>query len=381
MQDVYLDNAATTYPKPEQVYEAMDRWHRDIGGNPGRSGHHRAVESGRTILRARTAVAKLLGAGDSSRVIFTKNATEALNLGIKGILKTGDHALTSCMEHNSVWRPLEAMRARGVDYSRVDCDPGGGIDIDRVAEAIRPNTRLLCFMHASNVTGGLFPLDDLAALARERGIPLLVDAAQTAGCYPIDVEASGVDMLAFTGHKELFGPQGTGGLYLREGVTLEPLLEGGTGSNSRQPVLGDFLPDRFESGTPNGVGLAGLAAGVEFLLEESVAKVREHARKLTLQLLEGLRALPGVELYGPDDWEDRVGIVSFNIEGFDSAEAASLLDERYGICARSGLHCSPLAHATIGTLERGTVRAGMSYLTPPQDVDYLIDCVRAITTR
>ncbi len=378
MRDVYLDNAATTYPKPESVYAAMDHFSRDIGGNPGRSGHHRSLEAGRVVLRARDALAILLGATNPSRVILTKNATEALNLGIKGILSAGGHAVVSCLEHNSVWRPLEALAPQGVTYTAVPCRGDGYIDPAAVGEAITPATKLLIFMHASNVTGILLPVAEIAALGHERGIPLLVDAAQTAGCYPINVEGMRIDLLAFTGHKELLGPQGTGGLYVAEGLEMPPLLEGGTGSNSRDPHQPDFLPDRFEAGTLNGVGLAGLHAGVEFVMGQGLERVREHTLELTERLTCGLGAMPHVTLYGTADAAGRVGIASFNVEGLESSEAASLLDERYGICVRSGLHCAPLAHRALGTLERGTVRASISYLSTPDDVDYLLECVAAL---
>ncbi len=377
-RDVYLDNAATTYPKPEPVLKAMDHFSREVGGNPGRSGHHRSLEAGRVVLRARDALAILLGASDPTRVVLVKNATEALNIAIKGVLGGGGHAVVSCLEHNSVWRPLESLAARGVTYTVVPCREDGCVEPATVLEAITPDTKLLIFMHASNVIGTLLPVADLAAVARERGIPLLVDAAQTAGCYPIDVEGMGIDLLAFTGHKELFGPQGTGGLYLAEGLELPPLLEGGTGSNSRDPHQPEFLPDRFEAGTPNGVGLAGLHAGVEFILQEGLDRIRGHVEELTTRLMEGLRAQPHMTLYGTADAAGRVGIASFNVQGFDSSEVASLLDERYGICVRSGLHCAPLAHRALGTLERGTVRASISYLSTAADVDYLLDCIRPL---
>ncbi len=389
MRDVYLDNAATTYPKPESVYRAMDHFSRDIGGNPGRSGHHRSLEAGRVVLRARDALAVLLGASNPSRVVLLKNATEALNLGIKGVLggtegglgsdcEGGGHAVVSCLEHNSVWRPLKALAARGVTYTIVPCRSDGCMDPAAVREALTPETKLLIFMHASNVLGTLLPVADLAAVGHERGIPLLVDAAQTAGCYPIDVEGMGIDLLAFTGHKELFGPQGTGGLYIAEGLELAPLLEGGTGSNSRDPHQPAFLPDRFEAGTLNGVGLAGLHAGVEFVMEQGLERIRSHALELVEHLLEGLRTMPHVTLYGTADAAGRVGIASFNVEGLESSEVASLLDERYGICVRSGLHCAPLAHRALGTLERGTVRASISYLSTAGDIDYLLDCIATL---
>lgn len=382
LQDIYLDNAATTYPKPEAVYAAMDRFAREKGGNPGRSGHRRSLQAGREVLRAREAVARLLGVKDPSRVAFTKNATEALNVVIQGVLARGGHAVITSLEHNSVWRPLEAMaRREGISYTVVACSREGVLDVSALEEALRPETRLVACTHASNVTGGLLPLGDIAALAERHGIPLLVDAAQTAGRLALAPESEGIQYLAFTGHKELFGPQGTGGLCIAPGCEIEPLLYGGTGSRSESEVQPDFLPDRYESGTLNAWGLAGLRAGVEFVLERGVEEVRRHEEELTGLLLEGLARLPGITVYGPREWERRIGIVSFNLNGFTSSELASRLDEAYGICVRSGLHCSPLAHRTIGTLQNGTVRASFSCMNTAEDVDHLLQALGEIASQ
>jgi cysteine desulfurase/selenocysteine lyase len=380
LRDVYLDNAATTYPKPEPVYEAMDRFAREMGGNPGRSGHHRSLEAGREVLRTREALAGLLGINDLTRIVFTKNATEGLNLVIRGVLGKGGHAVITSLEHNAVWRPLHALSLDGTaSYSIVDCEPDGSLDISRMREALQADTRLIILTHASNVLGSLLPLREAAELARERGIPILVDAAQTAGRYTLEPEGDGVQYLAFTGHKELFGPQGTGGLYIAPGYEIEPLMRGGTGSRSESSVQPDFLPDRYESGTLNAMGLAGLRAGLEFVLEKGVEEIRRHEAELASRLMDGLLAIPGTSVYGPSQWEKRVGIVSFNLPGFNSSEVASRLDEKYGICVRSGLHCSPLAHRTAGTLESGTVRASFSYMNTLQDVDYLLEACQAVT--
>lgn len=379
--DVYLDNAATTYPKPEAVYEAMDHFARLIGGNPGRSGHHRSLESGREVLRAREAICELLSVRDPSRVIFTKNATEALNTAIQGLLREGGHAVITSLEHNSIWRPLEAMRRDGlVTYTIVDCEEDGRLDLKRLEEAFLPSTRLLACTHASNVVGNLLPVEDMAEIAAARGVAFLLDAAQTAGRVEINPESMGVTHLAFTGHKELFGPQGTGGLYIAPGWEMEPLSYGGTGSRSESSVQPDFLPDRFESGTLNGHGLAGLRAGVEFVLMLGLKEIRRHEEELTERLLEGLDEIPGAIFYGPRPWEERVGIVSFNLTGFTSSELASLLDDNYGICVRSGLHCSPLSHRTLGTLRIGVVRASFSYLNSSEDVDALLSALREIAS-
>ncbi|MBN2026462.1 MAG: aminotransferase class V-fold PLP-dependent enzyme [Actinobacteria bacterium] len=373
---VYLDNAATTYPKPEAVYAAMDRFAREVGGSPGRSGHKRSLEAGREVLLAREAVAGLLGVADPCRIVFTRNATESLNLVIKGVLASGGHAVITSLEHNSVWRPLEALaRAGTASYSIVDCDPAGMLDPARIEEALLADTRLIVCTHASNVTGSLLPIGEIAELAARRGIPLLVDAAQTAGRYELDPGGMGVQYLAFTGHKELFGPQGTGGLYIAPGWEIDPLLHGGTGSRSESSLQPDFLPDRLESGTMNAVGLAGLRAGVEFVLEKSIAEIRRHEEELSQLLSEGILRLPGGVVYGPREWKERIGLVSFNLHGFTSSEVASRLDEAYGICVRSGLHCAPLAHRTIGTLENGVVRASFSCMNRTEDVGRLLEAL------
>ncbi len=380
MREVYLDNAATTVPTPESVYEALERFAREVGGNPGRGGHTRSLEAGREVLRAREAVARLLDIDDPSRVVFTKNATEALNIAIQGALRKGGHAVITSLEHNSVWRPLEAMaRAGTIAYSIVECASDGSLDAAELEAAITAETRLIACAHASNVTGGLLPIEDIAEIAGRHRVPLLVDAAQTAGRCRLDPRGMGIQFLAFSGHKELFGPQGTGVLYIAPGWEVEPLSYGGTGSLSESSSQPEFLPDRYESGTLNAFGLAGLRAGVEFVLDKGVERIRAHEEELTLRLMEGLKRLGGVTVYGPSEWERRVGIVSFNLAGFTSSEVASRLDEAYGIHVRSGLHCSPLAHRTIGTLESGVVRAGLSFMNTPEDVDLLLKALAEIS--
>ena len=377
MQDIYLDNGATTFPKPESVYRAVDHFNREVGGSPGRSGHERALEAGREVLRAREALAALLGVADASRIIFTKNATEALNMVIRSVLKPGTHAIITSLEHNAVWRPLEALAERNdVAYDIVQCEGDGSLDLVRMREALRPNTSLIACIHASNVTGNLLPIEDVAEIAGERSIAVLVDAAQTAGRVELRPEELGIQYLAFTGHKELFGPQGTGGLFIAPGTDIDPLHFGGTGSLSESPKQPEFLPDRCESGTTNGPGLAGLRAGIEFILKTGVTQIRRHEEELTTRLIEGLLAMDGLSVYGPHDWEKRVGIVSFNLDGLASPELASLLNERYHIAVRAGLHCAPLAHKTIGTLEEGTLRASFSYFNTNEDVDNLLQALR-----
>lgn len=377
-RSVYLDNAATTYPKPEVVYETVDRFMRDAGGSAGRSGHRRAVDAGRTVFAARERVAELLGVRDPLRLVFTKNATEALNLAIQGLLKPGSHAVTTSMEHNSVMRPLEAARAAGASYGVVRCAPDGTLDPFEVENAITPETALIVMTHASNVTGTLMPVDDVAEMASRRGIPLLVDAAQTAGRIGIDVERSGIGLLAFTGHKELFGPQGTGGLFVAEGIELRPLCFGGTGNRSSELRQPPELPERYESGTLNAPGIAGLGAGAEFVAATGVKAIREHETRLIDRLKEGLERLAGVRAHGPADTSRCIGIVAMTFEGMSPPDVAERLDRDFGIATRAGLHCSPCAHETVGTIETGALRVSFSCLNSEDDVDYLLDCLRKI---
>ena len=381
-RSVYLDNAATTYPKPEAVYRAVDGFAREAGGNPGRGGHRRSLEAGRELLNCRESLARLLGAPDPSRVILTANATAALNIAIHGLVGPGGHVITSSLEHNSVLRPLTSRcREAGACFDKVPCGKDGLPDLEEARRLFRPGTCLMVFTHASNVLGTLQPARELAGLAHAHGVPLLLDAAQTAGQYPIDVEGDGIDLLAFSGHKELLGPPGTGGLYISPGIDFDPFFHGGTGSDSTSPEQPSFLPDRFEPGTPNTWGAAGLRAGVRFVLEEGVDAIRSHEEGLTGRLIEGLRALPGVDIYGPSDWGSRVGIVSFNLAGTASTEVAAYLNEVHDIAVRAGLHCSPMAHAMLGTLETGAVRVGFSRMNGPEDVDALLEALGALVGR
>jgi cysteine desulfurase family protein len=377
---VYLDNAATSYPKPEAVYRAVDWCLREVGANAGRGGYRLALEADEIVYKARSSLAKLFNVRDASRIVFTANATEALNLAIKGLVGPGDHVVTSSMEHNAVWRCLKTLeRDQGVELTVVPCAADGTLAPEAVEKALRPNTRLIVLTHASNVTGTIMPVAEVGKIARRHGIPFLVDAAQTAGVLPIDVERDHIDLLAFTGHKGLLGPFGTGGLYIREGLDPRPLKEGGTGSQSRLPYQPETPPERYEAGTLNVCGLAGLAAGVEFILNEGVEKIREKEKSLTRHALKALASVPNVEIYGPRDAERQVGVISFNLTGVDGAEVAYVLDEVYGIMVRVGLHCAPLAHETIGTLDRGTVRIGLGYFNTFEELDYLREALVAIS--
>lgn len=377
---IYFDNAATSWPKPAAMMAAMINYNEVIGGSPGRSGHQRSLDAGRIILEAREALAELFGCNDSLRIAFTKNATEALNIALSGILNPDDHVITSSMEHNSVMRPLRYLEAQGVKLSVVSCSADGILDPEDVRAAIRPRTRLLVVTHASNVTGTIQPFAELGEIARRHGILFCVDAAQTAGALPIHVNEMAIDLLAFSGHKSLFGPQGTGGLYVREGLEkqLRPLMTGGTGSRSEFEGQPDFMPDKYESGTPNTIGLAGLGAGVRFVLAEGVEAIRSKEEGLTTRFLAGLAALPGVTVYGPPDAANRTAVVSFNIAGVSPSAAALELDEHFGILCRPGLHCAPAAHRTIGTFSQGTIRFGFGYFNREEEIDLALEAVRSL---
>ena len=378
---VYFDNAATSWPKPSQVQAAMVDFLARIGGSPGRSGHRMSIAASRLVGDARDALAQLFNVADPSRIAFTKNSTEALNIAILGWVRPGDHVITSSVEHNSVMRPLRFLEQQGtIELTVIPCSPVTGVlDPEDVRRSLRPTTRLLVMVHASNVIGALLPVGDLGALAQSTGIPLLVDASQTAGAYPIDVEALGIDMLAFTGHKSLLGPTGPGGLYVREGLDLIPPMRGGTGSRSELETQPDFMPDVYESGTLNVVGIAGLGAGVQFLLDQGVEQIHEHEQTLMRHFLEGAKTLPGLTIYGPPDVPQRIGVLSFNIERLSPSRVGLVLDQGYGIMTRIGLHCAPAAHHTIGTFPDGTVRFGFSCFNTLAEVDFALAALSQIS--
>jgi cysteine desulfurase/selenocysteine lyase len=378
---IYFDNAATSWPKPSGMIEAMVRFSEDVGANPGRAAHRRAIESGRAVYDAREAVAELFNVSDPLRVVFGANATEALNLALRGSLCPGDHVITSSMEHNSVMRPLRALEREGIELTVVACSPAGFLEPADVASAVRPNTAMIVLNHASNVVGTLLPVGEVGRIAREHDVLLLVDVAQTAGVIPVDVKADKIDMVAFTGHKSLYGPMGTGGLVVGERVDvdrLRPLKRGGTGSNSELEEQPDFLPDKYESGTPNALGLAGLGAGVRWVLDRGLAGIRRHEMAMTRELIEGLGEIDGVTVYGGHDAERQMGTVSFAIDGMAPSEAGLRLDEGYGIMCRVGLHCAPAAHKTMGTFPGGTVRFGLGAFNTLEEVREGVEAVRQL---
>lgn len=377
---IYLDNAATTYPKPEQVYRAVDQAMRMIGVAPGRGSHHRGVAANRLVFEAREAVAGLFGIRDSARVIFTHSATESLNLAVTGLLVAGDHVVTTTMEHNSLVRPLRIAEKSGVEITWVEGDRFGAVDCKAIRSALRENTRLVAVNHCSNVSGVMQPIGEIGEVTRKAGVRFLVDAAQSGGSVEIDVKVMNLDLLALPGHKGLYGPQGTGILYIGEGVELRPLMFGGTGGFSSHDEQPENLPERFESGTMNTPGIAGLKAGVEFVRETGIGVIRKHEKALVAQLLDGLSEFPDVVHYSPPDEEKRGGLVSFTVTGRDPAEIGFRLDSEFEIAVRVGLHCAPQAHRTMGTFPGGTVRVSPAYFNTGQDIEALLRALRVIVS-
>jgi cysteine desulfurase / selenocysteine lyase len=376
---IYLDNAATSWPKPDCVYGAVDAYQRASGVAVGRGATRRGAELQQTVDRCRRRAAEVLGAESPERVVFTFNGTDGLNLALHGLIGEGDHIVTSVMEHNSVLRPLRELKERlGVDVTYVGADAAGLVDPDDMVRALTPRTKLVALIHASNVTGTIQPVSDVGRAVREAGALFLVDAAQSAGHVPIDVRELQADVLACSGHKGPLGPLGTGLLYVRPGVEvrLRSLRQGGTGSRSETDKQPDELPDKYESGNHNAPGLVGLDAGLGWLFEQGLDRLRSHETLLTQRLLDGLGGVPGITLYGPPDARDRTGVVSFTIDGFDVRDAAAILDETFGIEVRAGYHCAPRAHRAIGTFDRGgTVRMSVGAFSSEADIDVAVDAV------
>ncbi len=377
---IYLDNAATTYPKPASVARAMDEFMQRRAANPGRSGHQLSMAAAREVYLCRADLAAFFNAPGPECVAFTLNATQAVNMAMKGELmsRRGAHVLTSDLEHNAVMRPLQRLLAAGVEYSAAQVDL---LDDDATVrafeEGIRPNTVMIACTHASNLCGRALPIGRIGALCRARGLKFLVDAAQTAGVLPIDMQACGIDYLCLAGHKSLYGPMGTGALIAPEGEKLETLLEGGTGSNSVSLEQPDFMPDRLESGTVNAPGIAGLRAGLAFVKRQGVDALRRREMAAAARLYDQLAEIAGVELYTPRPGEGYVPVVSFNIRGLASSEAATLLDRR-GFALRGGMHCAPVAHRKFGTLDTGMVRASFGAFNTKADARRLAEAVASL---
>lgn len=379
---VFLDNAATSNPKPEAVKQAMMDYLCNIGASPGRGGYSLSLEAGGIVFEAREAICNLFNAPSEDQVIFTPNVTYALNLALQGLLKPSDHVITTGMEHNSVIRPLRTLEEkRQVKVTVVPCDSEGRLDPQDIQAALCPNTKLIVFTHASNVSGTVMPLADIAAIAHEAGIFLLVDTAQTAGVLQLDFKQLKLDGLAFTGHKSLYGPPGTGGLVVSKRLAkeMEPLIYGGTGSKSDDEHQPLFLPDKFEAGTTNTVGIAGLLAGIKFITDTGQQQIAAHEKHLAQLFIDGLNDIPQIKLHGPKGEQNRVATVSITVPGQDLGELAYRLDAKYGIMVRSGLHCAPLAHRTLGTFPEGTLRFSFGYFNTEEEVIYSLDALNTLT--
>ncbi|MFM9331321.1 aminotransferase class V-fold PLP-dependent enzyme [Paenibacillus mesotrionivorans] len=376
---IYLDNAATSWPKPPQVTEAMVKCMQESAANPGRGGHQMAVQASRILFQTRVQLAKLFHIRNANDIAFAANTTEALNLAIKGYVKPGMHVISTTVEHNSIRRPLEYLvRKLGIEVTYLQTDRAGRIRLEELEKEIRPHTGLIAVTHSSNLLGTIQPVAEIGSICKRKGIRFLVDAAQSAGILPVDVENMNIDLLAFPGHKGLLGPQGTGGLYIHPDVELEPLHHGGTGSQSEAVDQPQVRPDRYESGTQNTPGIAGLGEGVKFVLREGVDAIHAKESRLVRRMMEGLMGIEGVELLGPEIGEPRTGIVAFRLADTDPSEVAFILDQSFQIAVRAGYHCTPLAHQSAGTTETGALRASVGYFSTDAEVDALIGAVKEI---
>lgn len=383
MPSIYLDNAATSFPKPPQVAQAMLRYMTEVGASINRGVYSSAQEAGMTTLLLREGLCRLFHHGDPTHCILTSGNTMGLNMVLRGWLKPGDHCLVSGMEHNAVMRPLQDLTHQGVSFDRIPCDRSGRLDPADIPGLIRPNTRLLVMAHGSNVSGAVQDADAVGAICWEQGIPFVLDAAQTAGHWPIDFQAMGLSALSVPGHKGLMGPSGIGALLLSPEFAkgLSPLVTGGTGSASDLETQPAYMPDRFESGTPNLPGIYGLRAAVDFLLQTGVDALMAHETALTRRFLDGLRDIPGVRLAGPWALENRVGVLSLDFLELDNAEAAFRLEQEYGILTRCGLHCAPAAHKSLGTFPQGTVRFSPGFYTTGSEIDAVLQALRELVQK
>jgi len=377
---VYLDNGATSFPKPESVYRYMDLFSRKYGVNPGRSGYDLCMEAGQVLEDTRKELTRFFNGTDFNRLVFSYNSTDALNLAIFGTLKPGDHAISTTVEHNSVLRPLyHCQEYNQVEVDLVPFDGRGFVDPGEIAARFRPNTRLVVVNHGSNVIGTVQPIREIGRLCRERGITFLIDASQTAGKIPIDLHADNLDIIAFTGHKSLLGPTGIGGLYVREGVEIRHTRAGGTGVRSAVRTHLDEYPYRLEYGTPNTVGIAGLSAGLKWILEQGMGTLFEHEMALTTRLRDGLREIQGVTLYCQEDLTDHISVLVFNVAGFEAADVGTMLDVDHGIACRTGLHCAPRVHEQLGIDKiHGAVRFGVGPFNTDEHIERAIAAVEEI---
>lgn len=385
MKKIYFDHAATTFPKPDEVIEAMYRYIKEEGCNINRGCYHQAYQVEEQVYETRKTVCGLFHGEDCRNVIFTRNITESLNVILKGFLKQGDHVIVSSMEHNAVMRPLVQMEKQGISFSRAMCEPDGSLKIEKLEGCLRKNTKAVIMTHASNVCGTLLPIEAAGAFCRENNLKFIVDCAQTAGTWEIDMQKMHIDAHAFTGHKGLMGPQGIGGFLITKEMAqqTEPLIVGGTGSISDREETPLFLPDRFEAGTLNIPGILGLYAGLEWLKKTGIQKIREHELMLTERFIKGLKAInPSgnkIRIVGKEGIQGRTGVVSIQTKKREMAQTAYELDERYGIMTRVGLHCAPSAHKTLGTYPDGTIRFSFGFWNTTEEVDSAVEAMGELT--
>ncbi len=375
---IYLDNGATSYPKPKDMIMAMEECIKEYCGNPGRSGHYMSMRTGEEVYRARKKVSSLFNINKPERLIFTKNTTEAINLGLRGILKEGDHVVTTSMEHNSVLRPLRSLEKVGVEHSIAKANHEGKVNSADIARLIKDNTKLIVVTSASNVTGTKMPLEEIGVIAKNKGICFMVDGAQGAGSMDLDVQKLSIDMMAAPGHKGLLGPLGTGMLYVKEGIKLEPLLQGGTGTESKNRNQPHDFPEGYEAGTINAPAIIGLGSSVEYVKKIGVNVIRAYEEELIGWLDEQLLNMRGITLYGPS-CKEKTGISLINVEGLGAEEVTDILNKKYGIATRGGFHCAGLAHKSIGTWKEGAVRISVSPFNTKKEMRALVDALNKIT--
>lgn len=377
---IYLDNASTSYPKPDVVIDGMSRFMKKIGTSAGRGAYKRASKTDELLTDCRQMVCKLFNGSDPSKVIFTSNITESLNIIINGVLEEGDHVITSSLEHNSVRRPLNTLkRDLGIEISNAPCSSEGVTSPEEVEKLIKPNTKLIVFTHASNVLGTIQPIREIGAIAKKYNILFVIDSAQTAGAYPIDVVKDNIDILAFTGHKSIMGPTGTGGFLINCDKSIKPFKSGGTGGDSADPYQPDILPHKYEAGTPNVAGIIGLREALIYIQNEGIDKIRKKEESITRYALRRLSEVEGIEIYGPKKEEEIMGVISFNLKDLSPEKVAKELDRNYNIAVRVGIHCAPTAHEVMGTLDRGSVRIGIGYFNKKRHIDTLINGLKNIS--
>ena len=373
---IYLDNAATSFPKPKEVATAVYDFMVNNGTSSGRGSYKKAMQSDYIVYECRKLIGKLFNFDNPKKVIFTSNVTDSLNIAMRGILKENDHVITSSLEHNAVWRCLKTLeRDINIKIVTVECSKDGITNPQDIKKYIKKDTALIVFTQASNVLGTIQPIREIGAIAREHNIPFLVDSAQSAGAMKIDVKEDNIDILAFTGHKSLLGPMGTGGLIINTDIDIKPLKAGGTGGDSAYEYQPDYYPNHLETGTSNVSGIAGLREAIKFLNKEGIENIHNKEKELTKYALEKLETVKDIEIYGPKDCEKMLSVISFNIKDKRPEDVGSILDQKYNIMLRAGLHCAPTAHSVIGTKERGTLRIGLGYFNEKEDIDKLVEAL------